>query len=181
MAKRVSVKEIIGTEEEIDFIKAIDKFSCQDNEVANFLKTKAFEFDRRNKSRTYLIVDIDDSEDIIILGYYTITMKSLPFGIGTSKSTVKKIDGFRSDAAAAESILIGQLGKNYNYRDKIDGSTLIEYAMETVYIVHTAAGGRVVFLECSDNEKIIEFYKNNDFVFLQNSSEGKYVQMIRYL
>ena len=181
MAKRVSVKEIIGTEEEIDFVKAVNKFSCQDKEVESFLKTKAFEFDRRNKSRTYLVVDTDECDAIIILGYYTITMKSLPFADGTSKSTIKKIDGFRPDAVATESVLIGQLGKDYNHRDKIDGSELIEYAMETVYIVHTAAGGRVVFLECADNEKVINFYKKNNFVILQNSSDWKYVQMIRYL
>ena len=179
MAKRISVKEIIGTEEEIDFAKAITGFSCQDQEVENFLKTKALEFDRRNKSRTYLIIDVDGNDELIILGYYSLTIKSLPFGVGTSKSTIKKIDGFRSDAVSTEALLIGQLGKNYNFRDRISGAELIEYAMENVYIAHMSVGGRIVFLECSNNDKLIKFYQDNGFVFLQKSDD--YIQMIRYL
>ena len=31
MVEKVSLKQVIGTEEEIDFLKAIEKFNCQDN------------------------------------------------------------------------------------------------------------------------------------------------------
>ena len=115
MVRKVSLKEIIGTEDEIDFSQAIEKFTCQDEEVENFLKEKALEFDRRNKSRTYLLIDGDIDEDIIIWGYYTLTLKSLKFANGLSNSKIKKIDGFRSDVTETESILIGQLGKDYNF------------------------------------------------------------------
>ena len=108
-------------------------------------------------------------------------MKSMLFGVGISKSAVKKIDGFRSDVSATEAVLIGQLGKNYNCGHKIDGKTIIDYALDDVYRVQNIIGGRVVFLECGNNEKIVKFYENNGFIFLQNNFKNDYLQMIRYL
>jgi hypothetical protein len=181
MVERISVKEIIRRGLEKDFEPAVERFVCQDKEVESFLKTKAFDFDRRNKSRTYLVVDVAESGALSILAYYSVTMKSLKFGKSVSGTKIKKIDGFRSDVQETESVLIGQLGKDYNHRGKTDGKTIIEYILETIYIVHDAVGGRIAFLECADNEKVVKFYLDNGFVFLQNSEGGEYLQMIRYL
>ena len=181
MVKKFLLKEVIETGKEQEFLISINNFKCQDMEVENFLKRQAFEFDRRNKSRTYLVTDIYNDEDIVILGYYTLTLKSLKFTSGLSNSKIKKIDGFRSDAVETESILIGQLGKDYKYKDKINGSVILDYAIDDVYEVHKKVGGRIVFLECADNEKVVKFYQDNGFAFLQNSKDGEYLQMIRYL
>ena len=147
-----------------------------------FLKEKAIDFDKRNKSRTYLIIDSStytNYDKVIILGYYTITLKNLPFLPAVSKSMVKRIDGYSNNVNSAEAILIGQIGKDYNRRSEINGSEIIDYAINTVYAIHNLAGCRIVFLECLDNDKILKFYTDNGFVFLQKS--GEYVQMIRYL
>jgi hypothetical protein len=179
MVGKVSLKEIIDAEREQKFVDSAKNFYCQDDEVENFLKEKALEFDKRNKSRTYLLIDEDNSEDIVIWGYYTLTLKSLKYNPDLSKSKIKKIDGFRGDATEAESTLIGQLGKNYNYKDKISGFEIIEYAMDDIYEIQRIVGGRVAFLECNNTEKILKFYEDNGFIFLQSS--GAYIQMIRYL
>jgi hypothetical protein len=179
MVKRTSFKEIIGTEHEIEFLKAIENFSCQDKDVEKFLKEKAIEFDRRNKSRTYLLFDTDDSDNIVLLGYFTVTMKSLKLSPILSKSKVKKIDGFRSDIKETEAVLIGQLGKNQNYKTQIEGKAILKTAIEIVYSTCELVGGRIVFLECANNEKVVDFYEKNDFVFLQEN--GGYSQTIRYL
>ena len=181
MVEKVSLNEIIGTENEPKVLAAIAEFSCQDAEVESFLKEKAIEFDKRSKSRTYLLADGDDDEKIVIWGYYTLTLKSLKFNTGLSNSKVKKIDGFRSDVAETESILIGQLGKDYLHREKISGFEIIEYALDDIYAAHRIVGSRIVFLECASNEKVIRFYRDNGFAHLQNSEDGKYLQMIRFL
>jgi hypothetical protein len=181
MVERISVKEILKKGLEEDFENAIGNFVCKDKEVENFLKTKAFDFDRRNKSRTYLIVDIAENGDLCVLAYYSVTMKSLKFSHNISATKIKKIDGFRSDVEETEAVLIGQLGKDCNHKDKIDGKSIMSYIFETVYVVHNAVGGRIAFLECTDNEKVVKFYQDNGFVFLQNSEGGKYLQMIRFL
>ena len=178
---KISIQECLERREEQKFLDAAEKFICQDKEVENFLKKQALEFDKRNKSRTYLLIDGENNEEIIIWGYYTLTLKSLKFNDELSKSKIKKIDGFRVDAVETESILIGQLGKDYKYRNKISGSAILDYAVDDIYEVHKKVGGRIVFLECADNEKVVKLYQDNDFAFLQKSDDGKYLQMIRYL
>ena len=180
MVEKVCIKDIIKAGREQKLLNAVDKFSCQDEEVEKFLKQKALDFDRRNKSRTYLLIDSEAEDEIVIFGYYTLTMKSLPFEFGISKSTIKKIDGFRSDVNSTEAILIGQLGKDYKH-NKINGKTILDYILDDVYKAQTIIGGRIVFLECLNIEKIVDFYKQNGFVILQNSSDGNYLQMIRFL
>ncbi|MCL2815301.1 MAG: hypothetical protein FWD23_11940 [Oscillospiraceae bacterium] len=179
MVSEVPLKKIIGTEEEIDFFEAIKNFVCQDKDVEKFLHEKAVDFDRRNKSRTYLLIDSNSKDEVKILGYYTITLKNLPFTENVSKSMIKRIDGYSNNVNSAESILLGQFGKDYHFKNKISGSEIMAYAMDTVYSIHDLAGCRIVFLECGDNDKIIKFYQGNEFVFLQKS--GQYVQLIRYL
>jgi len=181
MVEKVCLKDLVEAGREQKFLKAIENFNCQDKEVENFLRNQALEFDKRNKSRTYLLIDENVDNEIIIWGYYTLTLKSLKFNDELSKSKIKKIDGFRVDAVETESILIGQLGKDYKYRNKISGSAILDYAVDDIYEVHKKVGGRIVFLECADNEKVVKFYQDNGFAFLQNSKDGEYLQMIRYL
>jgi len=177
--ENIPIRKIIGTNQEIKVIEAINKFNCQDKEVEKFLKEKALEFDRRNKSRTYLIVDVENFEEYKILAYFTLTMKSLKLNPVVSKSKIKKMDGFRSDIKETEAVLIGQLGKNQDYKNQIDGKTILKTAIEIVYASHNLIGGRIVFLECANHEKVVRFYEENGFAFLQES--GEYLQMIRYL
>ena len=145
------------------------------------MKEKAFDFDKRHKSRTYLAVDSEKAliGEVVIYGYFTLTMKTLELGEELSKSTIKRIDGFSKDVQATEAILLGQLGKNQKYSDKIDGQSMLEDALDTVYSIHNLAGGRIVFLECDENPKLVAFYEKNGFEHLQKS--GNYIQMIKYL
>ena len=178
--ERIPLREVFGTSHEIDFLNAINNFDCQDKDVENFLKLKSVDFDKRNKSRTYLVVDEERIiGDIIILGYYTITLKNLPFSETVSKSMIKRIDGYSNNINSAEAVLIGQFGKDYKYKNKLNGVSLLNYAMSTIYSIQDLAAGRIVFLECSDNAKIVNFYKDNGFIFLQKN--GEYLQMIRQL
>jgi len=145
------------------------------------LKNKAFDFDKRHKSRTYLAVDDESAScnEVVIYGYFTLTMKTLELGETLSKSVIKRIDGFSKDVQATEAILLGQLGKNEKYPNDIDGQSLIDEAVDTVYDIHNLAGGRIIFLECDEHPKLIDFYSRNGFEPLQKC--GKYLQMIKYL
>jgi hypothetical protein len=160
---------------------AVRDFLCRDKEVEEFLKTKAFDFDKRNKSRTYLVID-DECEfdaEIIVYGFFTLTLKTLEFNSTLPKSVIKRIDGFSKDVRSVEAILIGQLGKNQNYPGKIRGEGILKFALDTVYEIHNLVGGRIVVLECNYTQKLIEFYEKSGFSSLQKS--GEYLQMIKYL
>ncbi len=63
-------------------------------------------------------------------------------------------------------------------------------AIDKVKEAQSIIGGRFVYLECEDNEKLIKFYEENGFVSFgkrqldrdEVNISGKYlVQMLRYL
>lgn len=159
----------------------IQNFSCKNADVENFLKTKAVEYENRNKSRTYLIID---ESNVNILAYYTLSLKAIDFRDTVSKSMIQKIDGFSKNVESVAAILIGQLGKDEVYGERISGKKLLEYAINSIYIVQDIIGGRVCFLETEDNEnnaKVIDFYEENEFVTLQHDKSDRYLQMFRKL
>ena len=174
----VPLREAIGTGAFNLVLTAISQFSCQDSDVETFLKTKSVDFEKRDKSRTYLV--FEDSS-MALLGYYTLSLKALPFSKNVSKSTVKSIDGFSKDIRAVGIVLIGQFGKDHTKAKHIDGDYLFSICMETVYWVQDLIGGRFVMLECHEIEKIVEFYQRQGFESLQYDESDKYLQMIRRL
>jgi F0F1-type ATP synthase gamma subunit len=158
-------------------IEAISRFSCRDLDVETFLKNKALEFERRNKSRTYLIFGGDNT----LWGYFTISLKALPFASSVSRSMVKNIDGFSKDIQAVGIILIGQFGKDMITAKDVSGAELLDMCVKTIYEAQKFVGGRFVLLECQNIDKIVEFYRNNGFEFLQYDERDKYLQMVRKL
>ena len=84
----IALHELIQGDVPASLVEAISCFTCQDKDVETFLKDKAFEFERRDKSRTYLVLD-DDSG--VLLGYFTISLTALSFSDGVSKNTIKRI------------------------------------------------------------------------------------------
>jgi hypothetical protein len=115
----------------------------------------------------------------IIYGFFTLTIKTLELNDTLPKAVIKRIDGFSKHVQAAEAVLLGQLGKNQKYENDISGQQILQFAIDVIYEIHNLVGGRIVFLECDDVKRLIEFYEKSGFVPLQKS--GDYLQMIRYL
>ncbi|MCL2019882.1 MAG: hypothetical protein FWG70_09015 [Oscillospiraceae bacterium] len=175
----ISLQEAIIGEEITDSVSvAIARFSCIDKDVEKFLKQKAFEYEKRDKSRTYLIFDENDGN---LLGYFSISLKALPFNENLSKSKIKNIDGFSKDVKAVGIVLIGQFGKDSVLAKNISGSELFNACMERVKAAQRIIGGRFVMLECQEIEAVMAFYKQNGFEHLQRDENDGYLQMIRRL
>jgi hypothetical protein len=158
-------------------------FICKDKGVEDFLHTKAFDFDKRNVSRTYLLVDRESLTNPIpvIAAYFTLAIKPLSIQHGVSKNMIKEIDGFSKNATSVGAVLIGQLGKNLLFDRQIAGSNILDEALRTIRKVCDIAGSRIVFLECEPLNKLIAFYENNNFVRLQKNETNGLLQMIRFL
>jgi hypothetical protein len=174
----LSLKELIDRNGLDFFNDAISRFSCKDEDVELFLREKAVDFERRDKSRTYLILD---DETNTLLGYYTLSLKALPFGSGVSKSAIKAVDGFSKDIDAVGIILIGQFGKDKVSAQDVDGKHLFDICLETVYRAQKIVGGRFVLIECRDLEKVVSFYTRQGFEALQYDESDRYLQMVRRL
>jgi hypothetical protein len=158
-------------------------FSCKDKDVENFLKTKAFEFDLRNKSRTYLILEKEPFVKGIIkvLAYFTLSLKILEFEPSISKNLIKNIDGFSKNINSVAVMLIGQFGKDEILAKNINGNAFFDICLGIIGNVQNLIGGRMVLVECLPLEKIVAFYSKNGFKFLQNDKNDKYMQMVRLL
>jgi len=162
---------------------SLQNFCCKDKDVEAFLKTKAIEFDLRNKSRTYLILEKESSAKGIlkILAYFTLSLKILEFGSGISKSLIKDIDGFSKNVNSIAVMLIGQFGKDEIFAKGIGGSIFLETCLGIIGKVQNFIGGRIVLVECLPEEKITSFYSKSGFKFLQHDKNDKYEQMIKLL
>ena len=169
----------------VDLKDALLSFKCnRDTDLQNFLTDKSVNFDKADKTRTYLILDEEMfiAGRLFLLGYFSLAIKVLTVPDELSGSQRKKLDGKYSHIEnGISAYLIGQLGKNDLYKDKITGRQLVFEAMKIIKEARILVGGRVVYIECADNTKLIKFYENNGFSVFSRNKKSKLVQMITYI
>ena len=214
----VNLKEMIDQIGE-DKTKAIlSDFSCPYNpDVEHFIKFTAIEFAKQSIAVTYLIM-ASYKENYVLAGYFTLanktsykenyvlagyfTLANKTFAIEKdglpSKSWRRRISKFATFDSTIKRYtlsapLIGQLGKNYSnsYNTLISGDELLKLALDKVHETQRIIGGKIVYLECEDKDKLIDFYSQNGFVNFgkryldqdeKDTLSGDYlVQMLKYM
>ena len=159
--------------DELSILKDLSTFSCeQEPEIERFLKERSIPFEKAHKSRTYLILEKKSSPEgeIAILAFISLALTSFRIQKDVSNSMRKRLNGiFMNDDIPC--FLIGQLGKNDRYWDKIEGSELLDYAMNFLEKGHDLIGGRFVRVDCREDERLIRFYEEN-FHFLSSDYES---------
>jgi len=166
--------------------EVLSLFFCSKNsDVETFLRDKAITFEKASRARTYLILDEEALTDgkIDIIAYFTVSMKALNLREGISKNVRKHLDGLGNKQGSTFVVyLIGQLGKNDNYRSEIDGKELIAMAIATIKEAYDVVGGRYILVECEPVPGLKKLYEDNDFTFLQESLENdSLIQFIRFI
>lgn len=177
------------TEEEVNSYQTTGY--CQYPDIQFFLQNRAAEFELLSKARTYLIIDEDKLHQgyFIILGYFSLALKTLLIPETLSNRARKELDGF-SGKIHGEPIqniscyLIGQLARNSYYnKNAISGSDILCLACDTIAAAVELVGGRYIMIECRKNEKLLRFYHNHLFSEITQIADGNMsmVQMIRKL
>ena len=108
----------------------------------------------------------------VISGYFAIANKSTTIKkfilSNTKRKKILKYAEYDNDIKGYNIALplIGQLGKNYynGYDKLITGDILLKFACSKIKETQDILGGRYVFLECEDNDKLKSFYESNGFV-----------------
>lgn len=83
--------------------------------------------------------------------------------------------------------LIAQLGKNYaiSKNQQINGSILLSFALDTISKLKYSVGGVMEFLECEDNEFLLQFYTQNHFKLfstrITTSSNHTLHQLLKFI
>ena len=197
--KQFVLKEMIEQLGEESVKVILSNFSCPQNlDVEKFIKDKAIEFSKQNIASTHLVF-AEYKEKLEIVGYFTLSPKTVYIKKGNLSNTLKKrvskfgtydenIKGYSIPAP-----LIAQLGKNFtNGLNKlITGDELLKMACDKIKTIQANMGGKITYLECEDKPKLIEFYKSNGFVNFgkrtldrdeKDDLSGEYlIQMLKYL
>lgn len=163
---------------------AVSNFSCEKNlDVEIFLRENAINREKRDLTRTYLIIDqnkFESDNKINIVAYFSIALKTLIIPQTLSNSKIKKIDGFSKDAKDSIVYLIGQLARNDDYNSEaITGAEILARALNIISDIKDKIGGKVVLVECEDQQKVIDFYLENDFERLPEHSENELINSIK--
>jgi len=179
----ILLKEMLEELEEDKVKEILSSFSCPLNsDVESFLRDKAIEFEKQSYSSTYLISTSYKQEEQLA-GYFTISQKQFtisskrsrrrPHVSPISKTQIKKIAKYGTydkitDVHTIPAPLIGQLSKNFacgdGKRGLISGDELLKIACDKVWEIQRLFSGRIVYLECEEESKLIDFYTSNGFV-----------------
>ncbi|MCL1828955.1 MAG: N-acetyltransferase [Oscillospiraceae bacterium] len=151
---------------------ALSDFSCGINrDVEYFLHEKSIEFAKQNISQTHLVMAPFEHK-MVIAGYFALANKNIQINENSISNTLfKRILRFGKyepelQMCSVSAPLIGQLGKNFKYSqyNLITGNELLKLACEKLRAVQEIIGGRVVYLECEDKQKLKDFYGSNGFI-----------------
>ena len=171
-------------------LQALDSFRCyQDADVESFLRKKAIEYDSKDICRVYLILDENEFNNgrIIIVAYFTLSLRALVFSDGTSKTNIKRITGFK-DRKASEFVLIGQIGKyKHLTKEKAVISTalsiddILDYVVEVIDTVKQYIPCGALLVECTEDVHSKGIYSQCRTPFKLLQKDGEYYQYYRPL
>ena len=147
----------------------LSDFSCPKNpDVEYFLLHNAIDFTKKDQSITYLVFD---AEDASLMGYFSLAIKPISVCASSiSKTMAKKLARVsildnETQSYNTSAYLIAQLEKNCSIpkEKQISGNILLGFALETISNLKYSIGGVMEFLECEDNEFLLDFYAQNHF------------------
>lgn len=83
-------------------------------------------------------------------------------------------------------VLLAQFGRNFAEDSKsVRGSELMKIALDCVETAISLTSGKLVFLECEPNEKLVSFYQKCGFFLTDNTVLSKagaeMIQMFRFI
>lgn len=151
----------------------LSSFSCPINkDIENFIKYKAIEFSKRTTAKTHLVFwQTNDEKYREFVGYYTITSKVITVDrsiLSNTEAKKLKNQGVYDESRQEYTVsapLIAQLGKNFTDGNDtlISGADLLQLAVSKIQNIQKEIGGRFMYLECEDNEKLLAFYSKHNF------------------
>ena len=178
--KVFNILDLINEIGENDLYSILSDFSCPQNpDVEHFLKHNAIDFAQQGKSVSHLVMNAESGD---LVGYFTLAIKPITiFGNQISKTMASRIRRISVLDSASNSFtlaayLIAQLGKNYSIdkTSQITGSELLSLAITSVSRLKHETGGVVQFVECEDNDFLLNFYNNHEFkIFDSRMTEPK--------
>lgn len=159
MRSIVRLSPLIESEGEIKVQEFLRTFKCsRDTDLESFLHERAILYEKRDRARTYLIVDSDDERDTIV-AYISLAITHLTVCEDTplSKTIRKRMDLHNNMTNA---YLIGQLAKDDRVKEHM-GHELIRTAIDLIRPGFEMFGCRTICIDCK--KPLIRFYEKEGF------------------
>ncbi len=191
----VNIQDMLKAIGEEKLSKLLSDFSCPLNrEVEDFVRNKSIDFAQRKLSITYLVMNRTNEDKNILVGIYTLSHKAIEItNSNISNTTRKKLLRYAAldkdtNKYNISAFLIAQFGKNNAVPKKysITGNELMDLTFELLKHVQYCVGGGVVYLDCENVVKVLDFYQNgcNRFkIFGERESDvdqKRYLQLLRF-
>ncbi len=170
--------------------EATANFRCRkDSEMAVFLKSRAFLFEERGKSRTYLLLDNDALRqgETRIIAFFSVAPQVMFVPPSLPVRQIQRLDGFSGKihgrkVEALPVYLIGQLARDDAYANAITGHELLLHAWKILKLAQDMVGGRIVMVDVKTSaDGLIRFYERENFQFISESEETGLSQLIYML
>ena len=175
------ISELLSMENgEQYFYSIAESFKSPNKDVETFLKTKAVQATKLNTATTYLVYKEISPIEIDLVGYFSLAMKMLTLKkspLSSSKEKVISRFGYYdedSNSYKVPAILVAQFGRNFDDESaSIFGNDLMTITLNQVKTALSYLSGKTVFLECEKEQKLIDFYKKQGFILLDNEVTSK--------
>lgn len=169
----IPLSELLKNDEVLSLVeRTLLSFRCEKNsDEEDFLHNKAILYERRNKARTYLVFDNNYNN---LLGYFTVAFKSID--LQNVSETKKKDMTAGENVETYSAYLIGHIAKNSNSYINIDGDQLLQEAKNVIAEARDLIGGRLIYIDCKDIEKLKCFYLKNGFKYFNTSEKTGLLQ-----
>lgn len=172
---RFKLADLLANKSTNQIKKLLKTFVCTKNtDVQDFLHNKAITFERNLRSCTYLYTSNADKS---VVAYITLGIKSLLTN-DLSDEAIVFLDGYTNEILSIPCYLIAQLGKSDTCKEKI-GKFLLDDALSIIDKSQDSLKGRFVLIDSVNDERVINFYKANSFIALENDKSLKSIKMIK--
>ncbi len=162
-------------------------FYCeQDEDITNFIRNKAIEFEKRDKSRTYIYYnerEVIENGFLRIVGYFSLALKTIKIPIieSMSNNLRKRLGNISDRDKNVVAYLIGQIGRDSTYNsDILDGNSMLKDCYNLIASVREIIGGRLILIECKPEEKLCKFYEDRGYINITEKENGL-KQYIRFM
>jgi len=153
--------------------KLLLTFKCSINkDIEHFLHNKAITFEKKLRSRTYLLLENETNE---VAGYFSVAISVL-YSDEVADEIVLEI-GDLNIPKDIPCFLIGQIAKSDKFKNIKIGNILMQTAIEKLETTNKIVGGRFILLDALNNKKVIEFYEDFGFITIEETNES--IKMIR--
>ena len=166
---------------------AFSLFCCdKDYDITDFIGNKAVEYEKRDKSRTYIYFDdnyLNGTGKLKVIGYFSLAMKTMKVPVieTMSNSLRKKLGNLSDKDQNVVVFLIGQLGRDTSYpRGYLKGKRMLQDCYGLIGSARNIVGGRIILLECKPIEKLCCFYEEEGYIDITEDSNGL-KQYIRFI